>query len=163
MGDEECGMGDGGWVGERGGYRYPRTGRERSDPVQSKKKSTPPGRCPAPRPPHRYPPQKNTRRDQYPPEVVGSHAVHLVDKADTRDAVLVSLAPHSLGLRLDTGNRVKHGDGTWRTSERAKRISLRVRGELERSDPFIPRRISLAVQIINTHRPAHAGHARPRA
>ena len=41
---------------------------------------------------------------------VGADAVHLVDEADARHVVLVGLAPHRLGLRLDTGDRVEHRD-----------------------------------------------------
>ena len=41
---------------------------------------------------------------------VGAGAVHLVDEADARHAVLVGLAPHRLGLRLDAGHRVEHAD-----------------------------------------------------
>ena len=36
---------------------------------------------------------------------IGADAVHLVDEADARHAVLVGLAPHRLGLRLDAGDR----------------------------------------------------------
>ena len=43
-------------------------------------------------------------------EEVRAEAVHLVDEADARDAVLVGLAPHGLGLRLDAGDTVEHGD-----------------------------------------------------
>src|SRR5262249_57078479 len=32
--------------------------------------------------------------------VIGAHAIHLVDEADTRDGVLIGLPPHGLGLRL---------------------------------------------------------------
>ncbi len=41
---------------------------------------------------------------------VGADAVHLVDEAETRHVVLVGLAPHRLGLRLDAGDRVEHRD-----------------------------------------------------
>ena len=39
---------------------------------------------------------------------VRADAVHLVDEADARHAVLVGLAPHRLGLRLDAGDAVEH-------------------------------------------------------
>ena len=42
---------------------------------------------------------------------VGADAVHLVDEAEARHVVLVGLAPHRLGLRLDAGDRVEHGYG----------------------------------------------------
>ena len=41
---------------------------------------------------------------------VGADAVHLVDEAEPRHVVLVGLAPHRLGLRLDAGDRVEHRD-----------------------------------------------------
>ncbi len=44
-------------------------------------------------------------------EEVGADAVHLVDVADARDAVLVGLAPDGLGLRLDAAHRAEQGDG----------------------------------------------------
>ncbi len=50
---------------------------------------------------------------------VRADAVHLVDETDARDAVLVGLAPHRLGLRLDAGDRVEHGDGAVEHAQRA--------------------------------------------
>ena len=41
---------------------------------------------------------------------IGADAVHLVDEADARHAVLVGLAPHRLRLRLDAGDAVEHRD-----------------------------------------------------
>ena len=41
---------------------------------------------------------------------VRAGAVHLVDEADARHVVLVGLAPHGFGLRLDAGDGVEHGD-----------------------------------------------------
>ncbi len=43
---------------------------------------------------------------------VSAELIHLVDEADTRNAVLVSLTPHGLGLRLHTFLAVEHGNGT---------------------------------------------------
>ena len=46
-------------------------------------------------------------------EVEGrARAVELVDEAHARDAVLVGLAPDGLGLRLNAGDTVEHGDRT---------------------------------------------------
>ena len=42
---------------------------------------------------------------------VRAQLVHLVDEADTRNAVLISLTPHGLGLRLHAFLAVEHGDG----------------------------------------------------
>ena len=39
-----------------------------------------------------------------------AHAVELVDEAHPRHLVLVGLAPDGLGLRLDAGDAVEHGD-----------------------------------------------------
>ena len=44
-------------------------------------------------------------------EEVGADPVHLVDEADAGNAVLVGLAPHGLGLRLDAGDGIEHGNG----------------------------------------------------
>ena len=43
-------------------------------------------------------------------EEVGADAVHLVDVADARDAVLVGLTPDRLGLGLDPADRTEQGD-----------------------------------------------------
>src|SRR5664280_675910 len=45
-------------------------------------------------------------------EVVGPGAVELVDEAHPRNVVLLRLPPDLLGLRLDTGDTVEHGNGT---------------------------------------------------
>ena len=50
---------------------------------------------------------------------VGADAVHLVDEADARHVVLVGLAPHRLGLRLDAGDRVEHRDRAVEDAQRA--------------------------------------------
>ena len=52
-------------------------------------------------------------------EEVGADAVHLVDEADAGHAVLVGLAPHRLGLGLDAGDAVEHGDGAVEHAQRA--------------------------------------------
>ena len=50
---------------------------------------------------------------------VGADAVHLVDEADARHAVLVGLAPDGFRLRLDAGDRVEHGDRAVEDAQRA--------------------------------------------
>ena len=50
---------------------------------------------------------------------VRADAVHLVDEADPRHAVLVGLPPHRLGLRLDAGDRVEHRDRAVEHAQRA--------------------------------------------
>ena len=50
---------------------------------------------------------------------VGADAVHLVDEAEARHVVLVRLAPHRLGLRLDAGDRVEHRDRAVEDAQRA--------------------------------------------
>ena len=50
---------------------------------------------------------------------VGAGAVHLVDEAHPRHAVRVGLTPHRLGLGLDTGDAVEHGDGAVEHAQRA--------------------------------------------
>src|SRR5207248_9317669 len=44
-------------------------------------------------------------------EEVGADAIHLVDEADARDAVLVRLPPDGLALRLDAVDGVEDGAG----------------------------------------------------
>ena len=58
---------------------------------------------------------------------VGAGAVHLVQEAHARHVVLVSLAPHSLRLRLDTSDTVEDGDGAVEHTERA----LDLEGEVD--------------------------------
>src|SRR5690606_24719115 len=58
---------------------------------------------------------------------VGPGAVELVDVAHARHAVLLGLAPHGFGLRLDAGNAVERGD---RTVEDAQR-TLDLDGEVD--------------------------------
>ena len=41
---------------------------------------------------------------------LGADAIHLVDERDARHAVLVGLAPHGLGLRLDPADRAEDCD-----------------------------------------------------
>ena len=50
---------------------------------------------------------------------VRADAVHLVDEADARHAVLVGLAPHGFRLRLHTRDGVEHGDGAIEDAQRA--------------------------------------------
>ncbi len=52
---------------------------------------------------------------------VGADAVHLVDEAEAGDVVLVGLAPHRLGLGLDTGDRVEHRDRPVEDAQRRAR------------------------------------------
>src|ERR1700712_905015 len=52
-------------------------------------------------------------------EEVGTGAVELVDEAHPRHVVLLRLAPDLLGLRLDTGNAVVHGDRAVKDTQRA--------------------------------------------
>ena len=59
-------------------------------------------------------------------EEVGADAIHLVDERDPRHGVLVGLAPDGLGLRLDAGDGVEHGD---RAIEHAQR-PLHLDGEV---------------------------------
>src|SRR5690348_8463431 len=41
---------------------------------------------------------------------IGADTVHFIDEADARHAVFIGLTPNGLGLRLNTGDRVEHGD-----------------------------------------------------
>ena len=70
-------------------------------------------------------------------EEVGADAVHLVDEADAGDAVLVGLAPDRLGLRLDAGHGVEHGDGAVEHAQRALDLDgeVDVAGRVDDVDP----------------------------
>src|SRR5512145_412831 len=48
---------------------------------------------------------------------ISTKPVALVNKCDTRNIVLVGLAPHRLRLRLDTTNRTKYRDRTVQDSQ----------------------------------------------
>ena len=52
-------------------------------------------------------------------EVVGTHAIHLVHEAQTRNVVLVGLAPDGFGLRFDTGDGVEEANGAVEHAKRA--------------------------------------------
>ena len=52
-------------------------------------------------------------------EEVGADLVHLVDEDDARHVVLVGLAPHGLGLRLDALVAVEHAHGAVEHAQRA--------------------------------------------
>ncbi len=57
---------------------------------------------------------------------VGAGAVHLVDEADARHVVLVRLAPHRLGLGLDTSNGVEHYNATVEDAQGALNLDREV-------------------------------------
>jgi hypothetical protein len=59
-------------------------------------------------------------------EEVGAQAVHLVHKADTWDTVFVSLAPHSLRLRLHSSHAVEQADRPIEHSQRALHLQCEV-------------------------------------
>ncbi len=67
----------------------------------------------------------------------GADAVHLVDVGDARDVVLVGLAPHGLGLRLDAGDRVEQRDGAVEHAQRALDLDgeVDVAGRVDDVDP----------------------------
>ena len=58
---------------------------------------------------------------------IRAHAVHLVDEADARHAVLVGLAPDRFGLRLHARHRVEHGNGAVEHAHR----TLHLDGEVD--------------------------------
>ena len=60
-------------------------------------------------------------------EEVRTGAVELVDEAHPRHVVLLGLPPDLLGLRLDTGDTVEHGNGTVEDAQRA----LHLDGEVD--------------------------------
>ena len=70
---------------------------------------------------------------------VGADAVHLVDEAHARHVVLVGLAPHRLGLRLDAGDRVEHRDRAVEHAQRALDLDgeVDVAGRVDDVDPAV--------------------------
>ena len=70
---------------------------------------------------------------------VGAHAVELVDEAHAGDAVLVGLAPHGLGLGLDAGDAVEHGDGAVEDAQRPLDLDreVDVAGRVDDVDPVV--------------------------
>ncbi len=73
---------------------------------------------------------------------VRAGAVHLVHEADPGDVVAVGLPPDGLGLRLDAGDRVEHGDGTVEDPERTLDLDreVHVAGRVDDVDPVaLPR------------------------
>ena len=72
-------------------------------------------------------------------EEVGADAVHLVDEADAGDVVLVGLAPDGLGLGLDAGDGVEHGDGAVEDAQRALDLDgeVDVAGRVDDVDPVV--------------------------
>ncbi len=57
---------------------------------------------------------------------VGAELIHLVDEADTRNAVLVGLAPHGFGLRLHAFLAIEHGHSTVEHSQGALHLGREV-------------------------------------
>ena len=78
-------------------------------------------------------------------EEVGADAVHLVDEAHARDVVLVGLAPHRLGLRLDAGDRVEHRDRAVEDAQRPLDLDgeVDVAGRVDDVDP-----VSRHLQVV---------------
>ena len=98
---------------------------------------------------------------------VRADAVHLVDEADARDAVLVGLAPDGLGLRLDAGDRVEHADGAVEHAQRALDLGreVHVAGRVDDVDAVVApragrrgRRDRDAALLLLLH-PVHDGRA----
>ena len=82
---------------------------------------------------------------------VGADAVHLVDEAHARHAVLVGLAPHGLGLRLHAGDAVEHGDGAVEDAQRALDLDgeVDVAGRVDDVDAVVvPRTQVVAADVI---------------
>ena len=69
---------------------------------------------------------------------VRADAVHLVDVGDARHVVLVGLAPHGLGLRLDAGDGVEQRDRAVEHAQRALHLDgeVDVAGRVDDVDPM---------------------------
>src|SRR6266567_2470071 len=57
---------------------------------------------------------------------VGAHLVHLVNKANSRDAVFIGLAPYGFRLRLHAMHGVKYGAGAVKHTQRALHLGGKV-------------------------------------
>ena len=57
---------------------------------------------------------------------VGSDTIHLIAEADTGNTIFVSLSPNCLRLRLNAGNRVKHGNCTVKDAQRTLNFNSEV-------------------------------------
>ena len=67
---------------------------------------------------------------------IGAHLVHLVDEANSRDAVLIGLPPDFFRLRLHAMNRVKHSDSAIEHAQRALHFGreIHVAGRIDNVD-----------------------------
>ena len=100
-------------------------------------------------------------------EEVGAGAIHLVDERDARHAVAVGLAPHRLGLRLDTGDRVEDGDGAVEDAQGALDLGgkVHVPGRIDNVDPVVAplgrrrRRRDRDAALLLLRHPVHRGGA----
>ena len=98
---------------------------------------------------------------------VGTDAVVLVDEGDARDVVVVGLAPHGLGLRLDAGHGVEHRDGTIEDAQGALDLGREVhvtRGVDDLDDVVLPeagggRRLNRHAALLLLNHPVHGGGA----
>src|SRR5215472_11337130 len=57
---------------------------------------------------------------------VSAHLVHLIDERETRNAILVRLAPHGFRLRLHAGNGIKNRDGSVKNAQRTLHFHRKV-------------------------------------
>ncbi len=87
-------------------------------------------------------------------EEVGAEAVHLVDEAHARHAVLVGLAPDRLGLGLDAGDAVEDRDRAVEDPQRA----LHLDGEVH-----VPRRVDDVDAMVPPERGRRRGRDRDAA
>ena len=98
---------------------------------------------------------------------VGAHAVHLVDERDARNAILVGLAPHGLGLRLDAADRAEHRHRAVEHAEAALDLDreIDVSGRVDDIDPMVApetggrRRRDRDAALLLLHHPVHRGRA----
>jgi hypothetical protein len=98
---------------------------------------------------------------------LGPDAVHLVDEADPRDVVLVGLAPHRLGLGLDTADGVEDGDRAVEHTQRPLDLDreVDVAGRVDDVDPVVlpatrrRRGRDGDAALLLVHHPVHDGRA----
>ncbi len=98
---------------------------------------------------------------------VGADAVHLVDEREAGHAVVIGLAPHRLGLRLDAGHRVEAGHGAVEHAQRTLHLGreVHVAGRIDDVDAVLLPETGGGgggdgdATLLLLHHPVHGGRA----
>src|SRR5258708_35376185 len=57
---------------------------------------------------------------------IGANTIHFINKADTRDIILIRLTPYSLRLWFNNRNRIKDDDAAIQNTQRSLNLSREV-------------------------------------